>query len=56
MQHWSIVLIDWIECQADYMLKCCDRWQTENIHSFAPKWEAIEDCQNHVEKFVDKTI
>lgn len=38
------------------MLKFCDRWQTENIHSFSPRWEAVEDFLDHVEKVVDKTV
>jgi len=31
------------EAQAEYMLKMINRWQTENIHSFSPKIEAMED-------------
>lgn len=45
-----------IELQADYMLSMCDRWQTENIHSFTPKMEAVEDFLAHTDSFMKKTI
>lgn len=44
------------ECQADYMLKLIDRWQTENIHAFSPKMEAVEDFLAHTDAFMKKTI
>ena len=45
-----------IECQADYMLKLVDRWQRSNIHSFAPKLEAVEDFIAHKDQFMSKTV
>lgn len=45
-----------IECQADYMLSFCDRWQTENLHSFSPKGDAINDFLEHTDRFMKKTI
>ncbi|KAI9676583.1 MAG: hypothetical protein M1822_008297 [Bathelium mastoideum] len=45
-----------IEAQADYTLKWCDRWQTENIHSFAPKFEAVEDFQTHASEVLQNTV
>ena len=45
-----------LECQADYMLKFCDRWQTENIRSFSPKKEAVEDFLAHAQTVLEKTV
>ena len=45
-----------IECQADYMLKLVDRYQTENIHSFAPKREAVADFLMHAEQVLARTV
>ncbi|KAI9745057.1 MAG: hypothetical protein M1818_001335 [Claussenomyces sp. TS43310] len=45
-----------IEAQADYMLKWCDRWQTENIRSFTPKQVAIEDFVTHSDNFMKGTV
>ncbi|KAK8018789.1 FAD-binding monooxygenase moxY [Apiospora marii] len=45
-----------IEAQADYMLKWCNRWQTENIHSFAPKQEAVEEFAEYADGLVRKTV
>lgn len=44
------------EAQADYMLKWCDRWQTEMIHSFTPKLAAIEDFTEWTDNFMRDTI
>ncbi len=44
------------ECQADYMLKLCDRWQTENIRSFSPKQEAVDDFLAHAKEVLQKTV
>ena len=44
------------EAQADYMLKMIDRWQTENIQSFSPKIEAVEDFIAHKDQFMKGTI
>ena len=38
------------------MLKFCDRWQTENILSFAPKTEAIDDFLDHAMAVIKKTV
>jgi hypothetical protein len=38
------------------MLTLCDRWQTENIHSFTPKEEAVADFLAHTDNFMKKTI
>ncbi|KAF2498482.1 FAD/NAD(P)-binding domain-containing protein [Lophium mytilinum] len=45
-----------IEAQADYILKWCDRWQTENIRSFTPKWEAVEDFVSHSDRYMQSTV
>ncbi|KAJ9144942.1 Cyclohexanone monooxygenase [Pleurostoma richardsiae] len=45
-----------IEAQADYILKWCDRWQTENIRSFTPKWDAIKDFNAHSDQFMRNTV
>jgi hypothetical protein len=49
-------LIYYPEAQADYMLKMIDRWQTENIHSFSPKMEAVEDFIAHKDQFMKGAI
>lgn len=33
-----------------------DRWQTENIHSFSPKMEAVEDFIAHKDQFMKGTV
>lgn len=38
------------------MLKFCDRWQTENIRSFAPKREAAEESLEHASKILETTV
>ncbi|KAH9479348.1 FAD-binding monooxygenase moxY [Psilocybe cubensis] len=45
-----------IEAQADYICKLIDRWQTENIHSFAPKLEAVEDFVDYKDEFMKSTV
>ncbi|KAG6878270.1 hypothetical protein C0992_008328 [Termitomyces sp. T32_za158] len=45
-----------IEAQIDYMLKFANRWQTENIRSFSPKREAVEDFIAHKDAFMKKTV
>ncbi|ORY06899.1 hypothetical protein BCR34DRAFT_489804 [Clohesyomyces aquaticus] len=45
-----------IECQADYMLKLIDRFQTHNISQFAPKAEAVVDFIAHKNQFMEKTV
>jgi hypothetical protein len=45
-----------IEAQADYILSFCDRWQTENIHSFAPKDAAVTDFLDHCQEFMKSTV
>jgi len=45
-----------IEAQADYMLKMIDRWQTENIHSFSPKKEAVDDFVQHTNNYMKGTV
>lgn len=42
--------------QADYMLKWIDRWQTENIQSFSPKMEAVEDFISHTDAFMERSV
>ncbi|KAK4997011.1 hypothetical protein LTR66_003501 [Elasticomyces elasticus] len=49
-------VISAIEAQADYMLMFCDRWQTENIHSFAPKQEAVDDFVEFTDDYMKKTV
>ena len=44
------------EAQADYMLNMMDRWQTENIHSFSPKQEAVQDFIEHKDAFMQNTV
>lgn len=38
------------------MLKFIDRWQTENIHSFSPKPEAVDDFMAFKDEFMKKTV
>ena len=38
------------------MLQLLDRWQTENIHSFSPKREAVTDFTAHADKFMETTV
>lgn len=45
-----------IEAEADYMLGMCDRWQTENIHSFVPKEEAVRDFVEHTDKWMEGKV
>ena len=45
-----------IECQADYMLKFIDRYQTENIHYFVPKRDAVDDWVAHAANVLNKTV
>lgn len=45
-----------IECQADYMLKLIDRFQTHNISQFSPKKEAIADFIAHKDQFMQNTV
>lgn len=45
-----------IEKQADYMLTFCNRWQTENIHSFMPINEAILDFAHFTDEFMQRTV
>ncbi|KAL5319214.1 hypothetical protein ACEPPN_012263 [Leptodophora sp. 'Broadleaf-Isolate-01'] len=45
-----------IECQADYMLKMVNRWQTEDIYTFSPKVEAVADFIAFKDKFMEKTV
>lgn len=49
-------LLPVIETQADYMLKWIDRWQTENIRSFYPKIEAVNDFVEHVNAYMPQTV
>ncbi|KAG6877424.1 hypothetical protein C0993_007592 [Termitomyces sp. T159_Od127] len=44
------------EAQIDYILKFANRWQTENIRSFSPKREAVEDFIVHKDAFMKKTV
>ena len=44
------------EAQADHMLQLLDRYQTENIKSFAPKSEAIKDFMSHTKSFMQRTV
>ncbi|KAE9978465.1 hypothetical protein EG328_001463 [Venturia inaequalis] len=45
-----------IECQADYMCKLIDRYQTHNIKSFSPKPEAVDDFIAHKDFFMARTV
>ncbi|RDW65645.1 flavin-containing monooxygenase [Aspergillus mulundensis] len=45
-----------IEAQADYMMKLIDRYQTTNIHSFAPKHEAVTDFIQFKDAFMRRTV
>ncbi|KAL2753527.1 hypothetical protein ACRALDRAFT_1035776 [Sodiomyces alcalophilus JCM 7366] len=44
------------EAQADYMLRWCDRWQTDKIHSFTPRTDAIEEFAARTDLFMRDTI
>lgn len=45
-----------LEAQADHILAILDRWQTENIHSFSPKPDAVNDFAEHTQAFMKKTV
>jgi hypothetical protein len=45
-----------IECQADYMCKLIDRFQTHNIARFSPKREAIDDFLAFKDAFMKRTV
>ncbi|KAF8645072.1 hypothetical protein AX16_008130 [Volvariella volvacea WC 439] len=45
-----------VETLAEYVLKFVNRLQTENIHSFAPKAEAVEDFVEYKDRFMAKTV
>jgi hypothetical protein len=38
------------------MLKMCDRWQTENIHSFSPKREVVVELQKTIDSMLARTV
>ncbi|EJD40907.1 FAD/NAD(P)-binding domain-containing protein [Auricularia subglabra TFB-10046 SS5] len=44
-----------VEAAADYIIKCIDRWQTENIHSLTPRREAVDDFNDYVDWFMPRT-
>ena len=45
-----------IEAQADWMLQVIDRYQCNNIYSFSPKQEAINDFIEHKNNFMKDTV
>jgi len=45
-----------IEAQADYICAFIDRYQTENIHSMAPKASACVDFKSHVSRFMEGSV
>ena len=45
-----------IEAQADWMLQVIDRYQCNNIYSFSPKQEAIDDFIELKNKFMESTV
>ncbi|KAK8166410.1 FAD/NAD(P)-binding domain-containing protein [Phyllosticta citrichinensis] len=45
-----------IEAQVAYALRMIDRFQTENIRSFVPKASAIEDFNEYLDVFMEKTV
>ncbi|KAG6850658.1 hypothetical protein H0H93_010386 [Arthromyces matolae] len=49
-------VLSFIEAQIDYMLKFANRWQTENIRSFSPKQDAVEDFIAHKDDFMKNTV
>ena len=51
-----IIIAQPTEAQADHMLQLIDRYQTENIHSFGPKAEAVEDFITHANHFSRGTV
>jgi hypothetical protein len=51
-----VLLTNSVEAQADYILKFCNRWQTEGIHSFVPRSEAVADFMRHAERILQTTV
>ncbi|PGH26446.1 hypothetical protein AJ80_01944 [Polytolypa hystricis UAMH7299] len=45
-----------IESQADYMMKLIDRYQTENLATFSPKLDAVDDFIAYKDEFMKKTV
>lgn len=52
----KVMLTCRIECQADYMCKLIDRYQTHNIKSFSPKQEAVDDFIAYKDFFMARTV
>lgn len=46
----------YLEAQADYMLKMMNRWQTENIRSFTPKMDVVDEFIKFKNQFMEKTV
>ncbi len=57
-QNWSESYSNhrFAEAQVDYILRLVNRWQTENIHSFTPKLEAVEDFIAFKDEFMKSTV
>ncbi|RFU26005.1 hypothetical protein B7463_g10330, partial [Scytalidium lignicola] len=53
---YNLLTFTMTEYQAEYMLKFCDRWQTENIHSFTPNQEAVDDFCEFTNEWMKKTV
>ncbi|KAF5362008.1 hypothetical protein D9756_002403 [Leucocoprinus leucothites] len=45
-----------MEAQADYALKLINRWQTENIHSIAPRADAVQEFMDHKNEFMKNMV
>jgi cation diffusion facilitator CzcD-associated flavoprotein CzcO len=45
-----------LEKQADFMLHWMDRWQTENLFSFSPKKQAVQDFIEYRDDFMSRTV
>ncbi|ETS75250.1 hypothetical protein PFICI_13734 [Pestalotiopsis fici W106-1] len=45
-----------IETQADWMCRLIDRYQTNNIRTFSPKEEAVQDFINFKDYFMTRTV
>ncbi|GAB7353351.1 hypothetical protein MBLNU459_g3836t1 [Dothideomycetes sp. NU459] len=49
-------LLSAMESQADYMLKMCNCWQTENRTTFSPRMDAVDDFIAHKDQFMKRTV
>ena len=53
---WKLTKLCITEAQVDHILRLVDRYQTELIHSIAPKSVAVSDFMEHTANFMKRTV